>query len=202
MTHGRLYRETDLGGQLTPFKGVWPTVPESCFVFPGALVVGDVVLGEHVSIWAGTVVRGDVNHIRVGERTNIQDGTVIHVSTNTYPTLIGKDVLIAHRAMLHGCTLEDHAFVGMGATVMDGAVIESDGMLAAGAMLTPGKRIKSGELWAGSPAKFKRHLSEQEIEKNRWMAGHYHRLAQQHRFDARGEINPDPYPTDAERYQN
>lgn len=202
MTQTPFFKETDLGGRLTPFKGVWPTVPNSSLIMHGAQVVGDVVLGDHVSIWHNAVVRGDVNHIRVGERTNVQDGTVIHVSTNTHPTLIGKDVLIAHKCMLHGCTLEDHAFVGMGSIVMDGCVVESDGMLAAGAMLTPGKKVKAGELWAGWPAKLRRTLSDEEIAKNRWMAGHYHKLALQHRFDAAGAVNPEPYPGDKERYQN
>ncbi len=197
-----LQRKTDLGGTLTPFKTVWPTVPESALIFETAMVMGDVVLGDHVSVWPGCVLRGDVNKIRVGERTNIQDGTIIHVSTNTHPTLIGRDALIAHRVTLHGCTIDDHGFVGMGAMIMDGARVRSDGMLAAGGMLTPGKEIGEGELWTGWPAKFRRKLTDSEIKKNRWMAAHYHKLALQHRFDARGEVNPAPYPTTEERYQN
>lgn len=191
---GPLFRETHLGGRLTPFKGVWPKLGEGTFVFNGAQIVGDVEIGAGASVWHNCVLRGDVNHIRVGKRTNIQDGTVIHVSTHTFPTIIGDDVLIAHMAMLHGCTLKDNAFVGMGAIVMDDTVIEPDGMLAAGAMLTPGKTIKSGELWAGRPAKFMRKLTAAEIEKNRSMAEHYRRLACQHEIDATGGKAEDPYP--------
>lgn len=189
-----LYKDTKLGGRLSPFKGVWPRVAESAYIFHGAQVVGDVEIGEGASIWHNCVLRGDVNYIRIGRRTNVQDGTVIHVSTHTYPTLVGDDVLIAHKAMLHGCTLEDNAFVGMGAIVMDNTVIEPDGMLAAGAMLTPGKRIKSGELWAGSPAKFMRMVSPTELEKNRSMAEHYRLLAEQHRLDSQGITSDQPYP--------
>jgi carbonic anhydrase/acetyltransferase-like protein (isoleucine patch superfamily) len=189
-----LYKETPLGGRLTPFKGMWPRIDESAYVFHGAQVVGDVEIGAGTSIWHNCVLRGDVNSIRIGTRSNIQDGTVIHVSTRTFPTTIGNDVLVAHMAMLHGCTLKDNAFVGMGAIVMDNTVVESDGMLAAGAMLTPGKTVGSGELWAGSPAKFMRKVTPAELEKNRSMAEHYRRLADQHRLDSLGESVDAPYP--------
>lgn len=189
-----LYKDTHLGGRLTPFKGIWPRVGEGAFIFHGAQVVGDVEIGEGASIWHNCVLRGDVNHIRVGCRTNIQDGAVVHVSTHSYPTLIGNDVLVAHKAMLHGCTLKDNAFVGMGAIVMDNTVIEPDGMLAAGGMLTPGKTIHSGELWAGQPARLMRQLTGKEIAKNRSMAEHYRRLAVQHELDASGTQAEHPYP--------
>ena len=189
-----LYKETALGGRLTPFKGVWPSVAENAYVFHGAQVVGDVKIAEDASIWHNCVLRGDVNHIRVGSRSNIQDGTVVHVSTRTFPTVIGEDVLVAHMAMLHGCTLEDRSFVGMGAVVMDNATIETDGMLAAGAMLTPGKTIKKRELWVGRPAKFARMVTDEELTKNRGMAEHYRKIAEQHRYDSVGEISPSPYP--------
>ena len=182
------------GGTLTPFQQIWPVVPDSAFVFHGAQLIGSVTLGEGVSIWHNCVLRGDVNHIYVGDRSNIQDGTVIHVSTRTYPTTIGKDVLVAHKAMLHGCHLEDNSFVGMNGIVMDNTVIEPDGMLAAGGMLTPGKRIKRGELWAGSPAKFVRFVKDSELEKNRSMAEHYRLLAVQHDLDSRGEAADRLYP--------
>lgn len=193
-SHKPLYRETHLGGRLTPFKGMWPQIGEGSFIFHGAQVVGDVEIGEGVSIWHNCVLRGDVNSIRIGDRSNIQDGTVVHVSTRTFPTTIGRDVLVAHMAMLHGCTLHDNAFVGMGAIVMDNATIESDGMLAAGAMLTPGKTVGSYELWAGRPAKFVRKLTDKEIAKNRSMAEHYRQLALQHEMDAAGIEAEQPYP--------
>ncbi|WCL52842.1 gamma carbonic anhydrase family protein [Gimibacter soli] len=190
-----LYRETDCGGRLTPYMGRWPVVDDSAFVFHGAQVIGDVEIAANVSIWHNCVLRGDVNHIRIGERTNIQDGTVIHVSTRTHPTIIGRDVLVGHKVMLHACTLEDHAFVGMSAIVMDNARVCTDGMLAAGAMLTPGKTVGSGELWAGSPAKFMRAVTPEETLRNRKMAAHYHRLAEQHRMDALGRPHDLPaYP--------
>jgi gamma-carbonic anhydrase len=188
------YKETSLGGRLTPFKGVWPTVADNAYVFHGAQIVGDVEIAEDASVWHNCVLRGDVNYIRIGRRANIQDGTIVHVATHLYPTIIGEDVLVAHVAMLHGCRLADRAFVGMGAIVMDGAAIESDGMLAAGGMLTPGKTIGSRELWVGNPAKFVRLLTDDELAKNRSMAGHYHKIAEQHRLDSIGEIAPNPYP--------
>ena len=189
-----LFKDTPLGGRLTPFKGTWPTVADDAYIFHGAQVVGDVGIGAGSSVWHNCVLRGDVNSIRIGTRSNIQDGTVIHVSTRTYPTTIGNDVLVAHMAMLHGCTLQDNAFVGMGAIVMDNTVVETDGMLAAGAMLTPNKIVGRGELWAGRPAKFLRHVSETELEKNRSMAEHYRRLADQHRLDSLGQRAAEPYP--------
>ncbi|TNE66965.1 MAG: gamma carbonic anhydrase family protein [Alphaproteobacteria bacterium] len=173
---------------------MWPSVPDSTYIFHGAQVVGDVTLGEHVSIWHNCVLRGDVNSIVVGERSNIQDGTVIHVSTRTYPTTIGRDCLVAHMVMLHGCTLKDRAFVGMGAMVMDNCTIEEDGMLAAGAMLTPGKTVGERELWAGRPAKFVRMLTDAELTKNRGMAEHYRLLAEQHKADGLGQLTANPYP--------
>lgn len=189
-----VYKDTALGGRLTAFQGIWPKVADSAYVFHGAQIVGDVEIGEDASIWHNCVLRGDVNHIRVGRRSNIQDGSIVHVSTYTYPTIIGDDVLVAHMAMLHGCRLEDRSFVGMGAVAMDNACVESDGMLGAGAMLTPGKTVRTGELWLGRPAKFVRMLTEKEIIKNRGMAEHYRKIAEQHRFDARGENSPTPYP--------
>lgn len=194
MSKGPLYKDTALGGRLTPFQGKWPEINESAYIFHGAQVVGDVEIGSDSSVWHNCVLRGDVNHIRVGSRSNIQDGTVVHVSTHTFPTLIGNDVLIAHMSMLHGCRLHDNAFVGMGAIVMDDTDIKEDGMLAAGAMLTPGKSIERGELWAGRPAKFLRHVTDKELEKNRGMAEHYRKIAEQHRLDAAGVTAKSPYP--------
>lgn len=146
---------------------------EDVFIAPGARIVGDVEIGAGSSIWFNSVVRGDVNEVRIGARTNIQDGTVVHVTRRTHGTFIGDDVLIGHMAIIHGCTLESGSFVGMGGIVMDGAVIEGGGMLAAGAMLTPGKCIRAGELWAGRPARFVRKLTDEEQEHNAGGATHY-----------------------------
>lgn len=153
---------------ILPYQGefspqiVRPRIDAKAFIAEGAAVIGDVEIGPDTGIWYGCVVRGDVNHIRIGARTNIQDGTIIHVTRHTGPTIIGSNVTVGHSALLHACTLEDTSFVGMRATVMDGAVVESGAMVAAGALVTPGKRVPKGQLWAGSPAKYFRDLSEDE----------------------------------------
>jgi carbonic anhydrase/acetyltransferase-like protein (isoleucine patch superfamily) len=144
------------------YKGMQPTIAEDSYIAHGACIIGDVEIGHQVGIWFNCVLRGDVAKIRVGDRTNIQDGTVIHVTRNGHPTLIGSGVTIGHSALLHACTLEDSCFIGMGATVMDDVVVESGAMVAAGALITPGKRIPKGQIWAGNPAKYFRDLTEDE----------------------------------------
>lgn len=162
---------------LHSFNGVSPTLAADAFVAPGAQLIGAVTLGAGASIWYNCVLRADVAPIVVGARSNIQDGSVVHVTRSTDGTFIGDDCLIGHLAMVHGCTLEDHSFVGLGSIVMDGCVIESDAMLAAGAMLTPGKRIPRGQLWAGRPAVYLRDLTERDIARNRAGAAGYVELA-------------------------
>lgn len=163
------------------FNGVAPNIAADAFVAPGARIIGNVTIGARASIWYNCVVRGDVGAITIGARTNIQDGSVVHVTGGKYNTVIGEDCLIGHLAMIHGCTLENHAFVGLGAIVMDGCVIETDAMLAAGAMLTPGKRIPAGQLWAGRPAVYLRDLKPDDIARNRAGAAGYVELAQRHK---------------------
>ena len=165
------------------FESHHPQLGERVFVDPAALVIGDVTLGDDASIWPGTVVRGDVNHVRIGARTNIQDGCVIHVShagphtrLDGYPTIIGEDVTVGHKAVIHACTVGDGALVGMGALVMDGAVIGKHAFVGAGALVAPGKTVGEGELWVGSPARRLRLLSDAEIEGLHYSAGHYVRL--------------------------
>jgi carbonic anhydrase/acetyltransferase-like protein (isoleucine patch superfamily) len=172
---------------LLSFGGKAPAIDPSAFVAPGARLIGDIEIGAEASIWYNTVLRGDVNRIRIGARTNIQDGSVIHVDSprpghdSGHPTLIGEEVLIGHLAMVHGCILHDRSFVGLGAIVMDGCEIETGGMLAAGAMLTPGRRILAGQLWAGRPAKYLRDLSPEEQAMNLAGLFHYVELARRHR---------------------
>ena len=172
--------------QLISFGGKAPRIDPAAFVAPCATLIGDIEIGPEASIWYGCVLRGDVNRIRIGARTNIQDGSVIHVDSpkpghpGGHPTIIGEEVLIGHLAMVHGCILHDRAFVGLGSIVMDGCEIESEAMLAAGAMLTPGKRIPSGQLWAGRPAKYVRNLSREELEGQRQGVAHYVALAKAH----------------------
>lgn len=173
------------GGILRSFAGFAPKIAPGAFVAETALLLGDVVIGAGSSIWYGCVLRADGNLLRIGERTNIQDGTIVHVNHQEdggrgapgFSTLIGSDVTVGHMAMLHACVLEDFAFVGMNATVMDAAVVESDAMVAAGALVTPGKRVPSGELWAGRPAKKMRDLSPAEIADNRHSAAYYAEIA-------------------------
>jgi carbonic anhydrase/acetyltransferase-like protein (isoleucine patch superfamily) len=175
-----------LSPHLLSFAGKTPRVDPSAFVAPGAQLIGDIEIGAQASIWYNCVLRGDVNHIHIGARTNIQDGSVIHVDSpkpgdpHGHKTIIGAEVLIGHLAMVHGCVLEDRAFVGLGAIVMDGCRIESEAMLAAGAMLTPGKVIPSRQLWAGRPAKYVRELSEADLAGMRMGVAHYVELAQRH----------------------
>ncbi|HEY0044385.1 MAG TPA: gamma carbonic anhydrase family protein [Allosphingosinicella sp.] len=178
------------------FGGKSPVVDPSAFVAPGAQLIGDIEIGAEASIWYNCVLRGDVNRIRIGARTNIQDGSVIHVDSprpgreGGHPTLIGSEVLIGHLAMVHGCILHDRSFVGLGSIVMDGCEIESGGMLAAGAMLTPGKRIPAGQLWAGRPAKYVRDLSAEEMAGNLTGVFHYVELAQAHQAAVRAAGAP------------
>jgi carbonic anhydrase/acetyltransferase-like protein (isoleucine patch superfamily) len=145
---------------LLPYRGILPKIGASVYIAPTATVIGDVVIGQQSSVWFGCVLRGDVNVIRIGERSNVQDGTVIHVAKDTVGTYVGSDVTIGHLALLHACTVEDGAFIGMRATVMDECVVESGGMVAAGALLTPGKRVGRGQLWAGTPARYVRDLTD------------------------------------------
>jgi len=144
-------------------NGISPTISLKAFIAPGAVVIGDVVIGEDTGVWFGCVIRGDVNSIRIGSRTNIQDSTTIHVTRHTGPTTIGNGVTIGHSVLLHACELKDNCFIGMRATLMDGVVVESGAMVAAGALVTPGKHIPSGQLWAGSPAKYFRDLTEEDL---------------------------------------
>ena len=176
---------------LRPFNNIMPSLGERVFVDPACTVIGDVVIGDDSSVWPGTVIRGDVNHIRIGARSNIQDGTIIHVSHDGpngrpvgYPTLIGDDVTIGHGAIIHACTIGDACLIGMGATVLDGAVVENNGFGGAGAVIPPGKTVGSGELWLGNPAKCVRRLSAQEIEQLYYSAAHYVRLKDMYLADA------------------
>jgi len=149
-------------GRLLPFGDRTTRVAPDAFLAPSACLIGDVEVGSQASIWFGCVVRGDVHFVRIGARTNLQDGCIIHVTGGGLPTRIGDEVTVGHGCILHACTLEDGAFIGMGATLMDGAVVEGGAMLAAGSLLTPGKRVPAGQLWAGRPARYLRAVSAEE----------------------------------------
>jgi carbonic anhydrase/acetyltransferase-like protein (isoleucine patch superfamily) len=172
---------------IRPYNGVLPTLGARAYIDPAAAMIGDVVLGDDVSVWPLTVIRGDVNFIRIGDRTNIQDGTVIHVSHDGphaklggFATRIGSDVTIGHKAIIHACTIEDAVLIGMGAIVLDGAVVKKHGFVGAGALVPPGKVVGEGELWLGNPARKARMLSDAEIEALYYSAGHYVRLKDQY----------------------
>jgi carbonic anhydrase/acetyltransferase-like protein (isoleucine patch superfamily) len=168
------------GGILT-FEGTVPRIDPSAWVAPTALVLGDVAIGAQSSVWFHCVLRGDTNFIRIGARTNIQDGSILHVNRKTFPCILGDDVTVGHAAIVHACTVEDGGFVGMGATVLDGAVIEAGGVLAAGALLPPGKRVGRNELWVGSPARLLRVLGTAERGEFAATGAHYVELAARHR---------------------
>lgn len=173
---------------IMPYQGIMPQIDPSAFIAPGAVIIGDVTIGAEASIWPGCVLRGDVNIIRVGARTNIQDGTIVHVTHGGQGTHIGSDVTIGHAVLLHDCTIDDHAFVGMKSCVMDKARISSHAMLATAALLTNGKIIPSGQLWSGSPAKYWRDLRAEELEEINHRVPHYVRLAKSYRDDIVGLI--------------
>ncbi len=172
---------TPAAASLLSWRGVAPRVAADAFLAPGATVIGDVRIGPGSSVWFGCVLRGDVWNIRVGARSNVQDGSVIHVTTGGPGTTVGDDVTIGHGCILHACTIADLGFVGMGCVLLDDAVVETHAMLAAGALLTGGKRVPTGELWAGRPARRVRELSAQEIAGIDESAARYARLAQEYR---------------------
>ncbi|XP_074295197.1 gamma carbonic anhydrase 1, mitochondrial-like [Silene latifolia] len=162
-----------------------PVVDKEAFVAPSASVIGDVRIGCGSSIWYGCVLRGDVNHISIGSGTNIQDNSLVHVAKSNLagkvlPTIIGDNVTVGHSAVLHACTVDDEAFVGMGATLLDGVVVEKHAMVAAGALVRQNTRIPSGQVWGGNPAKFLRNLTEEEIAFIAQSAANYTNLAQIH----------------------
>lgn len=163
----------DAAPVILPYGEVLPSIAADAFVAPGAVLVGDVTIGPQASIWFGCVLRGDEDKITIGARSNLQDGTIVHVNGRRQGTYIGDDVSVGHMALLHACTLEDGAYVGMGAQILDEGIVESGAMLAAGALLTPGKCVKKGELWAGRPAKFMRKIDEEEAARLRQTVENY-----------------------------
>lgn len=176
---------------IRPFKDKAPALGERVWVDPAATVIGEVELADDVSLWPGAVVRGDMHRIRVGARTSVQDNAVLHITHASefnpggFPLDIGEDVTIGHQAMLHGCTVGDRVMIGMQTMIMDGAVVESDVMLAAGSLVSPGKRLESGWLYRGRPARPVRELTEQELRFLPYVAGNYVKLKDDYRAEAR-----------------
>lgn len=166
--------------------GRTPRLADTCWIAPGCVVVGDVEIGAESSIWYGTVVRGDVERIRIGHRSNVQDNSTIHVTRDRHPVTIGDDVTIGHRAVVHGCRVADGALIGIGAVILDGAVIEENALVGAGATVTPGSIIESGMLALGTPARSVRRLAEEEIRTQRERTMGYVALAGEHREAGHG----------------
>ena len=165
---------------IRPFGGKAPRLHDSAFVAQDVLVIGDVEIGAGSSLWFGTVVRGDVNFVRIGARTNVQDLGVVHVTGGTHPTVIGDDVTVGHRVTLHGCTIEDRCLIGMGSVVLDGAVVGEEAIVGAGALVPPGMAVPPRTLVLGAPARVKRALAADEIASFRPHAERYVRLARQY----------------------
>jgi len=170
------------------YQEISPRIAASAYVDASAVVIGDVTIGEDASLWPMVVARGDVNSIEIGARTNIQDGSILHVSHDSefapggFPLLIGADITVGHQVILHGCRIEDGCLVGMGATVMDGAVLRSGVLLGAGSLVPPGQDLEGGFLWVGSPARRVRPLREQERAFLEYSPNHYVELKNQYRF--------------------
>jgi carbonic anhydrase/acetyltransferase-like protein (isoleucine patch superfamily) len=158
---------------LRPYRGVLPSVHPSAYIDPSAQVIGDVHIGPESSVWMNVVIRGDVHRIRIGARSNVQDGTIVHVMRGTHPTTIGDEVTIGHGVVVHGCTLEDRVLVGMGAILLNGVVIGAESIVAAGALLPEGMQVPPGSLVMGSPGKVRRELSADEIASIRGYAERY-----------------------------
>jgi carbonic anhydrase/acetyltransferase-like protein (isoleucine patch superfamily) len=167
------------------FQGITPTIPKSCFIDDTGIVIGDVVMGEQCSVWFHAVIRGDVHYIRIGQRTNVQDLCMLHVTHDTHPLTIGSDVTIGHHVVLHGCTIKDRVLIGMGAIIMDGAVIGEDSIVGAGALVTERTMVPPKSLVLGSPAKVRRPVSETELLWIRESSRNYVKYADQYMDDSR-----------------
>lgn len=168
-------------GLILPYLDKRPRIDPAAWIAPNAAVIGDVTLAAGANVWFGCTLRGDVSSITVGENSNVQDGTVVHVSTGKPGTRIGANVTIGHMALIHACILEDGSFVGMKACICDGAVVESGAMVAASALVPPGKRVRAGELWGGSPARFMRKLTDEEQRYLAELPGRYVGHAEEYR---------------------
>ena len=167
---------------IRPYQGILPRLGANAYIDPAAHVIGDVEIGDDASLWPGVVARGDVHFIRIGARTNVQDGSILHVThageytDDGFPLVIGADVTIGHAAVVHACTIHDACLIGMHATVLDGAVVNRHSMIGAGALVAPGKIVGEGELWVGNPARCVRKLTDAQIEQLYYSAKHYVRL--------------------------
>ena len=168
---------------IIPYKGISPKIDDTAFIAPGVAISADVEIGAHSSIWYGCTVRGDVHEVRIGQRSNIQENSVIHTTGGVSGTYVGDDVTVGHMCILHACTIGNHGFIGMGSCLLDESVIEDFAMLAAGSLLTPKKRVPSGQLWGGRPARYMRDLTPEDIDMIKKSAPHYVKLGQDHKVE-------------------
>jgi len=166
-----------MSGFIVPHRGFVPKVHPTAFIAANATLVGDVEIAANASIWFGVILRGDGPGIRIGENSNLQDGTVVHIAKRGLMTVVGRNVTVGHMVLLHACEVQDGAFVGMHSTVLDGAVVESEAMVAAGALIPPGKIVRRGELWAGNPGRKLRDLTEKDYETFKRVVDDYVKLA-------------------------
>ncbi len=187
--------------KIRTYQGLTPQLGERVFIDPSAVVLGDVKLGDDVSVWPLVAIRGDMHRIRVGARTSIQDGSVLHIThagpynPDGFPLLIGDDVTIGHQAMLHGCTIGSRILIGMGAMIMDGAIVEDEVIVGAGSLVPPGKTLASGYLYVGRPVKQVRPLTEKELSFFTYTAANYVKLKDKHLSEAWAALNG-PGPQD------
>jgi carbonic anhydrase/acetyltransferase-like protein (isoleucine patch superfamily) len=164
---------------ITPYQDIYPTIDATAYVAPNALVIGDVVIGKDSSVWPTAIIRGDVNYIRIGDRTNIQDASVLHVSHASeingegFPLIIGNDVTVGHRVTLHGCRIDDCCLIGIGSIILDGVHVQSHVVVGAGSLVTSGKVLESGYLYLGQPARKARPLTQEEMDYFKYTAAYY-----------------------------
>jgi carbonic anhydrase/acetyltransferase-like protein (isoleucine patch superfamily) len=180
------YPREEFSMSILNYKGIEPQIAEKVFIAPGAWVIGDVTVGARSSIWFNTVVRGDEHYVRIGEETNVQDNSTLHVTSGDFPLEIGSRVTIGHRVVVHGCVVEDECLIGIGAVLLDGCRVGRGSMIAAGAVITPGTQIPPNSLVMGVPGKVAREVSEKDLEKIRHNAEHYLEVAANY-------LNADPW---------
>jgi carbonic anhydrase/acetyltransferase-like protein (isoleucine patch superfamily) len=190
--------QADLEAQVRSYGDACPRIDPSAWLAPGCVVVGDVEVGADCSIWYGVVVRGDVHHIRIGPRSNIQDQSVVHVTMDRFPTLIGAEVTVGHRAVVHGCRVGDGALIGIGAIVLDGAEVGAEALVGAGAVVTPGSVIPARSLALGTPAKAVRTLEEEELKLQRERTLTYVETARRHARSQRVATRAESAPAEPE----
>ena len=170
-----------MGHKIIKFKNLKPKIHESVYIADGVVIAGDVTIAKNANIWFNTVIRGDVAPVTIGQNTNIQDGCVVHTSRFDGPTNIGSNITIGHMALIHACTIEDNAFIGMQSAIMDKAIVEEFGFVGAGSLLPPGKVLKKKELWVGSPAKFIRNVTDEELDFMRGNVENYLSLSSEYK---------------------